>query len=107
MHARRHLRRSSRRSAQLADIRRWMGRELTAENGSMLYAPMGCAHGYLTLEDDTEVTYFTSAFYSPEAARGIRFDDPLFDIAWPRAVAVVSEQDSRWTDFDPNGREET
>jgi dTDP-4-dehydrorhamnose 3,5-epimerase len=78
--------------------RRWLGRELTAEEGAMLYAPEGCAHGYLTLADDTEVTYFTSAFYAPECARGVRFDDPAFGIEWPAPVRVVSDQDRQWPD---------
>jgi dTDP-4-dehydrorhamnose 3,5-epimerase len=80
-------------------FRRSMACELTPDNGLMLYAPEGCAHGYLTLKEDTEVTYFTSEFYAPEAARGIRFDDPAFDIRWPAAVRVVSNQDRQWPDY--------
>jgi dTDP-4-dehydrorhamnose 3,5-epimerase len=80
-------------------FRRWMARELTPDEGAMLYAPEGCAHGYLTLKEDTEVTYFTSAGYAPDAARGVRFDDPAFAIAWPTPVRVVSDQDRSWPDF--------
>jgi dTDP-4-dehydrorhamnose 3,5-epimerase len=83
----------------------WMGRELTAEEGAMLYAPEGCAHGYLTLADDTEVTYFTSAFYAPECARGVRFDDPAFGIEWPAPVRVVSDQDRQWPDHRARGED--
>ena len=79
--------------------RRWMGRELTADEGAMLYVPEGCAHGYLTLSDDTEVTYFASTFYAPGSARGVRFDDPAFGIEWPAPALVVSDQDRQWPDF--------
>jgi dTDP-4-dehydrorhamnose 3,5-epimerase len=80
-------------------FRRWMARELSADAGTMLYAPEGCAHGYLTLKEDTEVTYFTSAVYAPGAVRGVRFDDPAFGIRWPAAVRLLSEQDRGWPDF--------
>lgn len=74
----------------------WYGLELTAENGRMLYVPEECAHGYQTLEECTEMYYMTSAFYTPSAARGIRFDDPAFGIKWPLEVTVVSQQDRSW-----------
>ena len=83
--------------------RRWTGRELTAEEGAMLYAPEGCAHGYLTLVDDCEVSYFTSAFYAPGHARGVRFDDPAFAIEWPAPVHIVSDQDRQWPDHPSRG----
>jgi dTDP-4-dehydrorhamnose 3,5-epimerase len=75
---------------------RWYGTVLSAENGRMLYVPEGCAHGYQTLEENTEMYYLTSAFYAPSAARGVRFDDPAFKIEWPLAATVVSEQDHNW-----------
>jgi len=75
---------------------RWYGAELTADNGRMLYVPENCAHGCQTLEDQTEIYYMTSAFYTPEAVRGVRFDDPVFGIQWPLVAAVVSEQDLNW-----------
>ena len=75
---------------------KWYGVELTAENGRMLYLPEGCAHGYQTLEDDTEMYYMTSAFYAPQAVRGVRFDDPAFQIQWPLPAVAVSEQDRNW-----------
>jgi dTDP-4-dehydrorhamnose 3,5-epimerase len=78
---------------------RSMGCRLTPDEGVMLYAPEGCAHGYLTLEDDSEVIYFTSACYAPESVRGIRFDDPAFALEWPAPVRVVSDQDRGWPDF--------
>jgi dTDP-4-dehydrorhamnose 3,5-epimerase len=77
----------------------WFGTELTAENGRQLVVPEGCAHGYLTLEDASEVVYTTSCAYAPDAATGVRHDDPAFGIRWPIPAAVVSEQDGRWPDF--------
>jgi len=74
----------------------WCAAELTPENGRMLYVPEGCAHGYQTLVDDTEMFYMTSAFYTPAAAGGVRFDDPAFAIEWPLPVAAISEQDRNW-----------
>jgi len=74
----------------------WYGVELSAENGRMLYLPEFCGHGYQTLEDNTEMHYMTSAFYTPAAAKGVRFDDPAFAIQWPVAVTVVSDQDRNW-----------
>jgi dTDP-4-dehydrorhamnose 3,5-epimerase len=74
----------------------WCGVELSAQNGRMLFVPEHCGHGYQTLEDNTEMFYMTSAFYTPSAVRGIRFDDPAFGIAWPLPPTVVSEQDRNW-----------
>jgi dTDP-4-dehydrorhamnose 3,5-epimerase len=74
----------------------WYGVELSAENSRMLFVPENCAHGYQTLEDDTEMHYMTSAYYTPAAVRGVRFDDPAFAIQWPLAVTVVSDQDRNW-----------
>jgi len=75
---------------------RWYGIELTAENGRMLYVPENCAHGYQTLEENTEMYYMTSGFYSPNLASGVRFDDPAFGVQWPSDATVVSEQDRNW-----------
>ena len=75
---------------------RWFGVELSAENRRMLYVPEHCAHGFLTLEDDTEALYLTSAHYSPEHERGARWDDPAFGIEWPFAPAVLSDKDRAW-----------
>ena len=75
---------------------RWYGTELTAENGRMLYLPEGCAHGYQTLVDETEMHYMASEVYTPNSARGMRFDDPTFDIDWPLPATSVSEQDRNW-----------
>lgn len=78
---------------------RWIGVELTAENRRAIYVPPGCAQGYQTLEDDTETFYQMSAFYAPDAACGVRFDDPLFKIQWPLAVTVMSDRDRNWPDY--------
>lgn len=73
---------------------------LTAVNRLMLYIPAGIAHGFQTLEDDTEVFYQMSEFYYPEAARGVRWDDPAFGIAWPPVVQrIMSERDRNWPDY--------
>ena len=77
----------------------WMGVRLTPEDACAVYAPEGCAHGYLALEDDTEVTYFTSRAYAPVAERGLRYNDPGFNITWPAPVEVISEKDRAWADF--------
>ncbi len=66
---------------------------LSAEEGNQLYVPKGMAHGFQTLEDATEVSYQISELYSPEQARGYRWDDPAFGIAWPLPVSVISEKD--------------
>jgi dTDP-4-dehydrorhamnose 3,5-epimerase len=72
---------------------------LTAENRTMLYVPEGFAHGFLTLEDHTEVFYQMSEFYAPEHAGGFRWNDPNFVIRWPGDVKVISDRDRRYPDF--------
>lgn len=91
----------------IVDLRRssptrlaWFAAELSAENRTALYIPEGFAHGFLTLADDTEVSYLMSASYAPEAARGLRYDDPRLAIRWPSAPQVVSERDRTYPDFD-------
>jgi dTDP-4-dehydrorhamnose 3,5-epimerase len=84
-------------------FRSWFGVELSAESGKMLYVPTGCAHGYQTLRDDTDMIYLTSAEYAPTAATGVRFDDPAFGIRWPRPVTVISEADRAWPNYRADG----
>lgn len=73
----------------------WAGEVLSKQNGKMLYVPKGCAHGYLTLSDDTQVLYFVTQFYTPGTEVGYRFDDPAFGIDWPLAAPfVMSEKDN-------------
>lgn len=79
----------------------WIGVELSANNHRMLYVPADFAHGFITLEDNTEVTYLVSESYTPGAERGLRWDDPQFGIEWPRPVEVISDKDARWPDYVP------
>jgi dTDP-4-dehydrorhamnose 3,5-epimerase len=80
-------------------FREWMGVTLTAANRYMLYIPEGCAHGFLTLEDQTEVLYQMSEFYQAESARGVRWNDPAFGIQWPAMPELMSERDRTYADF--------
>lgn len=73
---------------------------LSAENCKALYVPEGLAHGFQTLEDNSEVFYQISEFYSPGHARGVRWDDPVFGIPWPDADRIMSERDKDYPDFD-------
>lgn len=80
-------------------FKKHVGLVLTAENHKMLYVPEGFAHGFLTLEDNTEVFYQMSEYYSPEHARGVRWDDSAFGICWPLVPTTVSERDRTCRDF--------
>jgi dTDP-4-dehydrorhamnose 3,5-epimerase len=73
--------------------RTWFGITLMARDGQALYVPMGCAHGFVTLDDDTTVNYDISEYYQPDSARGLRYDDPAFAIKWPVAPVVISPRD--------------
>lgn len=86
---------------------RWTGIELDAEAHNGLFIPVGCAHGFLTLSDDTEVTYMMGAAYAPELARGVRWNDPAFAIAWPFEPATMSDKDAAYPDFDPETMQAT
>ncbi len=77
---------------------RWLGVELTCDNRRMLYVPEGVAHGFLTLADDSEVQYFISTPFEASAARGARYNDPAFAIAWPAAPAVIAPRDASYAD---------
>ena len=72
---------------------------LTAENHKMLYVPEGFAHGFQTLEDNTEVFYQMSEIYVPEYARGVRWNDPAFGIRWPIGEPIILERDQDYPDF--------
>lgn len=78
----------------------WFGETLSADNRSMMYCPRGFAHGFITLEDDTEAFYLVSDAYAPDLERGIRFDDARFNIEWPMEPLEISEKDANWPDFD-------
>jgi dTDP-4-dehydrorhamnose 3,5-epimerase len=73
--------------------------ELTQENRKALYIPAGCAHGFLTLVDGTEVMYLISPTYAPDQARGYRWNDPAFGIKWPASPTCMSERDRSYPDF--------
>jgi len=77
---------------------RWFGTELNTENRQLMYVPEGCAHGYLALEDNCEVVYFSSAPYVAEAERGVRWNDPSIGISWPIEPTVLSPKDRLWAD---------
>jgi dTDP-4-dehydrorhamnose 3,5-epimerase len=80
--------------------KQWLAVELTAENRRALYIPGGCAHGYQTLTDGTELFYHMSEAYHPESARGVRWDDPAFGIHWPPcSERVIAPRDQSFPDF--------
>ena len=80
-------------------VKQWLSFELNAENRSMLYIPRGLAHGFLTLEDNTEVLYQMSDRYVPESAAGVRWNDRAFGIQWPDTPQVISVKDREYADF--------
>jgi len=80
-------------------FKKWISVTLTAANRHMIYIPEGCAHGFLTLENETEVFYQMSEFYHPESAQGVRWDDPAFQIVWPGEAEVISERDRTYPNF--------
>lgn len=77
----------------------WIAVELTSEDRNMLYVPQGCAHGFLTLMDGSEVHYQMSELWDAKSARGVRWDDPAFGIRLPEKVEVISERDRTYPDF--------
>ena len=79
--------------------------ELTEDTGNELYVPGGFAHGYQTLRDASELHYMLSTNYLPDAASGVRWDDPAFSLSWPRPVTVISERDRTWPLFEKKGVE--
>jgi dTDP-4-dehydrorhamnose 3,5-epimerase len=79
--------------AESPSYRRWIAVTLTADGQEALFVPKGCAHGFITLSDETTVEYKISEFYAPGFAEGLRFDDPAFGIDWPLAPVVISSRD--------------
>jgi len=77
-------------------FKQWIGVELNADNHQMLYVPEGFAHGFITLENNTEVTYQMNQFYKSGSEKGFRFNDPAFDIIWPMQPKVISERDKNF-----------
>lgn len=76
--------------------RQWHGFTLNSKNNHAIYVPEGCATGYMTLADDTEIYYHTSSEFAPEHATGVRYDDPTLNIVWPMKPTVISPQDAEW-----------
>jgi dTDP-4-dehydrorhamnose 3,5-epimerase len=79
--------------------KQWVGVTLKEGAYTMFYVPEGFAHGFQTLEDETEVIYQVSQFYTPGSERGIRYNDPVFRIDWPLDVQVISDKDRSWPDY--------
>ena len=86
---------------QSATFKRSFGTTLTADNRRAVYVPVGFAHGFQTLEDDSEVLYQMSEFYSPEHARGVRWNDPAFGIDWPIPDPIILDRDASYPDYVP------
>ena len=82
-------------------FKKWHGTKLTEENRKMVYVPDGCAHGFMTLEPDTEFLYLVTEFYSPENEKVIRWNDPEFNIEWPHEPKNLTDKDKNAIDFDP------
>jgi len=85
---------------QSPTFKRHLGVDLDADNRLSLYIPKGLAHGFQSLVDDTEVFYQMSEFYHPDHARGVRWNDPAFSIAWPLPVTEISDKDLGFPDFE-------
>jgi dTDP-4-dehydrorhamnose 3,5-epimerase len=81
-------------------FKEWVAMVLSAENRKAMYVPECCAHGFLTLQDETEVFYQMSEFHDPEFARGVRFDDPAFQIDWPAKIEMISARDRNYPNFE-------
>jgi dTDP-4-dehydrorhamnose 3,5-epimerase len=82
-----------------ATFKQWFSVEISAENHLTLYVPAGFAHGYLTLQHGTEVFYQTTAYYAPEHAGGVRWNDPTFNITWPIENPIMIDRDRNYRDF--------
>jgi len=85
-------------------FRHWFGIELSHADRGALFIPAGCAHGFLTLEDDCEVFYMMGEIYLPELSRGVRWNDPAFGIVWPVAPVTMSARDASWPDFEESAQ---
>lgn len=81
--------------------KQWFGITLSATSLTAIFAPKGFAHGYLTLEDNTQAMYAVDEVYHPQSEGGIRYNDPTFNIAWPIPVVYVSQKDLQWPNFKP------
>lgn len=84
---------------QSPTFKHWFGIELRAETGLSLYIPAGCAHGYITLRENSVVNYLISGKYSPNHALGVRWNDPAFGIRWPATPSLIAVRDAQYPDF--------
>jgi dTDP-4-dehydrorhamnose 3,5-epimerase len=84
---------------QSPTYKQWEAYNLSANNKNMLYVPKGLAHGFQTLEDNTEVFYQMSEYYQPLYAKGVRWDDPAFTIQWPLNIEIISQRDKSFSLF--------
>ena len=82
----------------------WVSVEISAEDRLSLHVPAGCPNGWVTTSPNTMIHYYMSEMFAPEAARGIRYDDPTFDFRWPIEPKVISERDRTFLDFDPGSK---
>lgn len=78
---------------------KWVGQELSEKNGSSFYIPVGCAHGFITLQPETEMLYMMDIEYDAAASGGVRWDDKAFSIQWPATPSLMSEKDATWPDY--------
>ncbi len=83
-------------------FKKWFGVELTADNYKMIYIPERFAHGFITLEDNSEITYMMSQFYTPGYEAGFRWNDPAINIQWPMNAVVISEKDRNLPELNTN-----
>lgn len=80
-------------------FKKWYAVELSAQNHKMVYVPEGLAHGYLTLADNSEIFYQMCEFYHSECTRGVRWNDPVFNIKWPDVKVLINKRDAEYPDF--------
>ena len=80
--------------------KQWTSIEMSPDNNKLSYIPEGCAHGYQTLEDNTEVFYLMSQIYNLDYERGIKYSDPTFEISFPHNVTAISKKDASWKPFE-------
>jgi dTDP-4-dehydrorhamnose 3,5-epimerase len=83
-----------------ATYKKWFGYELNQDNKKMLIVPEGCAHGFLTLSNDCEALYFVSSPFNQDSERGLRWDDPSFNIKWPFNPIEISHKDKSWSNYE-------
>ena len=81
-------------------FKQWIGVEISEKNHTMIYIPKRFAHGFQTLEDNTEIFYQMSEYYNPQGSKGFRFDDTTIGISWPTKCTVISQNDQKLPNFE-------